>query len=88
GKSGHPFPILTGTYDETISALKSSIEKAKLGETEKHDAIKKLTKIAQTVEKDFIPNNNFEILLKKENESAWKHGGRTTKGFLKPPDSE
>ena len=88
GKSGHPFPILTGTYDETIYTLKSSIEKAKLGETEKHDAIKKLTKIAQTVEKDFIPNNNFEILLKKGNEDAWKYGGRTTKRFLKPPDSE
>jgi hypothetical protein len=39
-------------------------------------------KIAQTEEKDFTPNDNFEILLKKENEDAWKYGKETTKGFL------
>ena len=88
GKSGYPFPILTGTYDETISTLKSSIEKAKLGATEKHDAIKKLTKITQKTEQYFIPKNNFEALLKKENEDVWKYGGRTTKEFLRDPDSE
>jgi hypothetical protein len=88
GKSGRPFPILTTVYDETIATLKSSVEKAKLGQIEKHEAIKKLTKIAQEVEKDFMPNENFETFLKKENDAAWKYGGRITKGISKPVNSK
>ena len=86
GKSS--FPVPTHVYDETISALKSSVEKAKLGETDKQDAIKKLTLLAQKAEKDFIPNDNFDALLQKERDDAWKHGGRTIHGFSKPPENQ
>jgi uncharacterized protein len=88
GKGGKPFPVPTRVYDETIATLKSSVEKAKLGETDKQGAIKKLTQLAQKAEKDFTPNQNFEVLLKKENNEAWKYGGRTIKGFSKPPDNK
>ena len=64
GKSS--FPVPTHVYDETISAFKSSVEKAKIGETDKHEAIKKLTKLAQKAEENFIPNDNFEAILQKE----------------------
>jgi hypothetical protein len=84
-KGGRPFPVPTFVYDETIATLKSAVEKAKLGETDKLEAIKKLTTLAQKAEKDFVPNDNFEALLQKENDEAWKHGGRTIKGFSKPP---
>jgi uncharacterized protein len=83
GKGGRPFPVPTHVYDQTIETLKISVEKAKLGETEKNEALKKLTLLAQKAEKDFVPNNNFEDLLKKENEDSWKYGGRTIKGFSK-----
>jgi uncharacterized protein len=85
GKGGRPFPVPTKVYDETIETLKSSVEKAKLGETDKQEAIKKLTLLAQKAEKDFIPNDNFEALIQKEKDDAWKHGGRTVSGFSKPP---
>ena len=55
----------TFIYDATIATLKSSVEKSKLGDVEKHKAIKKLTQIAQKAEKGFTPNDNFEALLKK-----------------------
>lgn len=81
GKGGRPFPVPTKIYDETIETLKKSVEKAKIGESDKHNAIKKLTVLAQKSEADFIPNENFELLLQKEKDDAWKYGGRTVKGF-------
>jgi hypothetical protein len=71
-------------YDETIGILQNAIKKAKLGNTEKVTAIKKLHEIAANAEKDFISNNNFEELLQKEKDESWKHGGRTVFGDAKP----
>ncbi len=85
GKGRRPFPVPTYVYDETIEALKSSVEKAKLGDKDKHEAIKKLTKLAQATEKDFMPTDNLDVLLKKENEESWKYGGRSIDGFAQPP---
>ena len=83
GKSS--FPVPTHVYDETISTLKSSVVKANLGENDKHEALKKLTKLAQKAEQKFIPNDNFKDVLQKERDDAWKYGGRTVKGYSKPP---
>lgn len=85
GKNSKPFPVPTHVYDETIATLKSSVEKAKIGETDKHKAIKKLTLLAQKAEEDFIPNDNFEAVLEKERRDSHKYGGRTLEGFVKPP---
>ncbi len=86
GKDGHPFPVPTKTYDETISILHTSVQKAKLGVHDKAEAIKKLHEIAARAEKDFIVNDdNFEALLKKENDDAWKYGGKTVFGDALPP---
>ncbi len=86
-KGGRPFPVPTKVYDETIATLKNSVEKAKIGDSDKQNAIKKLTELAQKSEENFTPNDNFEALLKKENDEAWKHGGRTINGFVKRDDN-
>ncbi len=85
GKDGHPFPVPLKVYDETISTLKLAIDKAKIGNSDKLQAIRKLTEIAQQAEKDFTPNNNFEALIEKERRESYKHGGRTIFGDAKPP---
>jgi uncharacterized protein len=81
GKGGRPFPVPTKVYDEVIDTLKNSVEKAKIGDSEKQNAIQKLTQIAQKAEENFTPNDNFEALLQKEKDDAWKYGGRTINGF-------
>ena len=86
GKSS--FPVPTHVYDQTIAALQSSVEKAKMGETDKQEAIKKLTKLAQKAEADFTPNDNFDALLQKERVESWQYGGRTIHGWEKPPQGE
>jgi hypothetical protein len=88
GKDGHPFPVPTSVYDETISILHTAVQKAKLGQGDKQKAIKKLSQIAAMAEKDFHPNNNFNELIEKERNESWKYGGRTVFGKAKPPVSE
>jgi hypothetical protein len=86
GKDGHPFPVPTKIYDETISILKTSVEKAKIGNTEKHQAIKNLSLAAQLLEKNFEPEPDaFERVIAKERADSYKYGGRTVFGKSKPP---
>uniref|UniRef100_UPI00404A3C77 DUF763 domain-containing protein n=1 Tax=Flavobacterium sp. TaxID=239 RepID=UPI00404A3C77 len=88
GKGGRPFPVPTKVYDEVIDTLKNSVEKAKIGDSDKQNAIQKLTQIAQKAEGNFTPNDNFEALLQKEKDDAWKYGGRTINGFSKQDDKK
>jgi len=85
GKDGHPFPVPTKVYDETISTLQTAVYKAKLGQTETTEAIKRLTRVAQDAEKDFIPNANFDKVIEEERKNSYKYGGRTVMGWVKPP---
>ena len=86
GKDGHPFPVPTKVYDETIQHLKLSVEKAKIGDTEKLDAIKNLTLISQQLEKGFEPDPHaFEKVIARERNDSYKYGGRTVFGKSKPP---
>ncbi len=85
GKDGHPFPVPTKVYDETIETLQIAVQKAKLGTTDKAVAIKKLHEIAFRAEKDFTPNNNFDTLIEKERNDSWKYGGKTVLGDAKKP---
>jgi hypothetical protein len=85
GKDGHPFPVPVNVYDETISVLQHAVEKAKIGATEKNEAIKKLHEIAMRNEENFTPNSNFDALIQKERDESWKHGGKTVFGDAKPP---
>lgn len=85
GKDGHPFPVPTRVYDETISTLQQAVQKAKIGQSDKLQAIKKLTELAQKAEENFIPNDNFEQLIEKERNESWRYGGRTVMGKAQPP---
>lgn len=85
GKDGHPFPVPIKVYDETIGTLQKAVYKAKIGQSEKSEAIKRLSKIAQNAERDFIPNANFDKVIEEERNNSWKYGGRTVMGKAKPP---
>jgi hypothetical protein len=88
GKDSHPFPVPAKIYDETIGVLQKAVYKAKLGQNEKNEAIKRLTNIVQVAEKDFIPNTNFDKVIEQERAESWKYGGRTVKGWAKSPKEQ
>jgi hypothetical protein len=85
GKDGHPFPVPTKIYDETIGTLQTAIYKAKMGQSDKNEAIKRLHHIACKAEQDFTPNANFDAVIERERNDSWKYGGRTVFGRAKPP---
>lgn len=85
GKDGHPFPVPVNVYDETISVLKDAVNKAKIGQSDKQEAIRKLSVLSQQVEKDFIPNTRLEELIQEERDRSWQYGGRTVMGKAQPP---
>jgi len=85
GKDGHPFPVPVKVFDETITTLQTAIQRAKIGNSDKMDAIRKLSEISRNAEKDFTPNTNFDALIQKERNESYKYGGRTIFGEAKPP---
>ncbi len=89
GKDGHPFPVPTKVYDETIDILQTAVQKSKLGNTEKAEAIKKLHTIAANAEQDFHAEaSHFDALIEKERSESWKYGGKTVIGDAKPPKAQ
>jgi len=45
GKDGHPYPVDRETYDRTIEALRAAVERARLGQREKLDALRRLAAV-------------------------------------------
>lgn len=88
GKDGHPFPVPTKTYDQTIEILRAALEKAKLGLNDRNEAIKNLALAAQAIEKNFMPNANFYKVIEKERRESHRYGGRTVLGKAKPLKDE
>ena len=77
GKDGHPFPVPTRIYDESIRILKDAIEKSRLGYTDKSACIRRLHETALQIEENCSPEADFAAVLEREkrNSAAW--GGRT-----------
>lgn len=85
GKDGHPFPVPTKTYDDVIDHLKNAVAKAKIGNSEKQKALRKLHQIAIRAEKDFTPTDNLQAVIEKEITESWRYGGKTVFCDAKPP---
>jgi uncharacterized protein len=85
GKDGHPFPVPLKVYDETISVLKTAVEKTKLGNSDKQNAIRQLSVMAQKIEKDFEPRPFFDEVMQKERDDSYKYDGMTVFGKSTPP---
>jgi hypothetical protein len=85
GKDAHPFPVPLKTYDTTIATLSSAIEKAKIGDQEKKDAIRNLSLAAQSLEATFVPNDRFSDWIDEERKNSWKYGGRSVSGVARKP---
>ena len=87
GKDGHPFPVPIDVYDETIAILQGAVHKAKLGQSDKLDAMKKLSVLAERAEGSFTPTGHgLEGWIAREQADSWKYGGRTVFGKAKPPE--
>ena len=84
GKDRHPFPVPTKVYDQTITVLKSAIEKARLGREEELAAIKRLDDQARRIEhRD--RGLSVEAVIAEERAASHRYGGRSVFGWEAPP---
>lgn len=85
GKDGHPFPVPTSVYDETIEVFDKAIRQARLGDKDKSEALKNLSILSQEMEKGYTPNNYFDKLIEYERNTSYKYGGKTVYGDAQKP---
>src|SRR4051794_17207349 len=83
GKDRHPFPVPIKVYDETIRVMKSAVSKAKLGQTEETDAIRRLDAQARLMEGD-ASGGSVEQMISAERKLSHGYGGRSVFGWEKP----
>lgn len=89
GKDRHPFPVPTKVYDETVSILQQSVEKAKISERDKLKAIQNLSLVAQAMENQFEPDEaRFNEVIEAERKNSWRYGGRSVFGIERPPQGK
>ena len=77
GKDGHPHPVPLKTYDESLRFLRSSLEAAKVGQTEKLDGFRRLERFARLVENKLQPQADLDALIRHERAISPSLNGRT-----------
>jgi hypothetical protein len=86
GKDGHPFPVPTKVYDQTIAVLKSAVANAKLGQDEKLGAIRRLDDQARRLEAH-ASGPSLDGFVLEEREASHGYGGRTVFGWEASPSA-
>lgn len=77
GKDGHPFPVPLKTYDETIAVLRNGLERAKVGDTDKLDGMKRLDRLVRAIERNATTEVDFDAAVAHERAISPSVGGRT-----------
>jgi len=77
GKDGHPFPVPTRTYDDSIAVLRRSLDAARLGDPDKLDGMRRLDTFVRAVEKKYAPVADVNAVTAHERAISPSLGGRT-----------
>ena len=80
GKDGHPFPVPLKTYDETLAVLRRSLERAKVGQTDRIDGMKRLDRFVRAIEARATTEVDFAAAIAHEREISPSLDGRTVFG--------
>jgi hypothetical protein len=80
GKDRHPFPVPIAIYDQTIRVLKSAVAKARLGHTERIEALRRLDAEARRLE-EAARGPSLAAFVAGERNSSAALGGRSVFGW-------
>ena len=84
GKDRHPFPVPLKTYDESIQVLSSALERARLGDTEKMEGMRRLDRFVRGIERRFEPKADFDAVIAHEESISASLDGRSVGRPAKP----
>jgi hypothetical protein len=85
GKDGHPFPVPVKVYDETLRVLRGAVDRARLGNDDRLEAIRRLDAESRRLER-FVAGEGFDAFVGRERRESWRYGGRTVFGEVRGPD--
>jgi hypothetical protein len=77
GKDGHPFPVPLHTYDASIAVLRGSLDRARLGDTDRIDGMARLDRFVRAVETRRRPEADVAAAIRHERAISASLGGRT-----------
>jgi hypothetical protein len=87
GKDRHPYPVPLKVYDETIAVMKGAVDKAKLGNEERLDALRRLDAQARRLERS-ATGASVDALILEERRLSHSYGGRSVFGPEPAPAAE
>lgn len=76
-KGGRPLPVQQTVCDETIEFMKTTVSKAKIGVSERQEALKNLAEAMKGVENSHNPMAYFEEVIRKERIESGPYRDRT-----------
>lgn len=79
GKDGHPFPVPLKTFDQSLSVLRTALDSAKVGDSEKCEGMTRLDAFVRVVERQVSPEASLERVIAHEKQISKSLGGRTVK---------
>jgi len=84
GKDGHPHPVPLKVYDRTLHALRGTVDRARIGRTDKLEALRRVERRLRILEREARDGPSFDEILDHE----WRHsparGGMTVLGQAGP----
>jgi hypothetical protein len=84
GKDRHPYPVPVNVYDKTIEVLKSAVTKAKLGNTDRLEALRRLDEQARRIERS-VAGPSLPEFVAEEMRRSHEYAGRTVFGWEPVP---
>ena len=87
GKDGHPFPVPTKVYDESLGFLRRALGEARLGHTDKLRGFARLDTFTRLVETRLSPEADVNLAIARERALSPSLGGRTVFDDKRPGDA-
>ncbi|HLY00398.1 MAG TPA: DUF763 domain-containing protein [Roseiarcus sp.] len=86
GKDRHPFPVPLKVYDETISVMKTAVQKAKLGRDDRLAALRRLDDEARLIERREAGPPLADVIA-EERRLSHSFAGRSVFGWEPAPEA-
>ncbi len=84
GKDRHPYPVAVDVYDSTITVLKAAVARARLGNDERLEALRRLDAQARRLEGS-AAGPSLPAFIASERRSSAAYGGRSIFGWETAP---
>ncbi|MBL1258393.1 DUF763 domain-containing protein [Methylocystis sp. Sn-Cys] len=85
GKDRHPYPVPIDVYDKTIDVLRSAVSRAKLGNADRLDALRRLDERARRLERNATGPSRPQF-IEEERRRSHEYGGRSVFGWEPAPE--